>query len=490
MAKHWNRWTLGRKGAVLVAAPAVFQIFFVLALIAIERGHDRERDAELLARDAVASAHRVQGLLVDSETALRGYALTNDRSFAEPYEKAIAVLGSEQERLQSLASRERLPFPDLETPAAAVTAYHRRNVEMLDRGQRDLVVQSIARHEGKQRMDTYRSAIARFLALERAEEMERRRRVVAARRRIHVALATASAVQLTLAASLAFFFTTNISGRIEHVLQNMERLARGETLRQGVGGADEIARLDEQFHAMAAALDRGRAELQTANAGLESFSYSVSHDLRAPIRAIDGYARILQEDYGKALEGEGARYLGVIRSESHRMAMLIDDLLAFARLGRQALTPVPIDVRQLAIDAMHEVRNGIEVSFKANDAPPALADRATLKQVLINLLSNATKYSKRGDPACIEFGGRSDGSRNVYWVRDNGIGFDMQYASKLFGVFQRLHADPAIEGTGVGLAIVHRIVARHGGEVWAEGKEGHGATFFFSLPSVSEAQHG
>ena len=172
------------------------------------------------------------------------------------------------------------------------------------------------------------------------------------------------------------------------------------------------------------------------------------------------------------------------------MAMLIDDLLTFSRLGRQALTLAPVDVRQLAIDTMRDVRSDRELRFTAADAPPALADRTTLRQVMLNLLGNAAKYAKREAPAHIEFGGRAENGQNVYWVRDEGIGFDMRYAPKLFGVFQRLHADATIEGTGVGLAIVERIVSRHGGTVWAKGEEGKGGTFFFTLRSVSEANDG
>jgi signal transduction histidine kinase len=486
VAKHWNRWTLARKGALLVAGPALFQILFLAALWWIEKQHDRERQAELRAKDAVSTAHRILGLHVDGETALRGYALTNDRRFAEPYDRATTELDTEQAHLRSFAAHDHLALADIESLGAAVAEYHRHNHALLDQGRREEVIATIARGEGRRRMDAYRDAIARFLAVEHAQEIDRGKAAVSARHRVNLAIAAASAAQLVFAASVAFFFTKNIAGRLHAVLENMDRLERGETLHAGVGGADEIAGVERRFHEMAAAIERGRTELQTANAGLESFSYSVSHDLRAPIRAIDGYAQILEEDYAAALDGEGKRYLDVIRSESRRMAALIDDLLAFARFGRQALKCEPVDIRQLAIDTMRDVRADRDLAFTADDAPPALADRATLRQVLINLLSNAAKYSKPDRRAEIEFGGRKNGGNNVYWVRDNGIGFDMQYARKLFGVFQRLHTDSSIEGTGVGLAIVQRIVARHGGEVWAESEEGKGATFFFSLPAVTE----
>jgi PAS domain S-box-containing protein len=242
----------------------------------------------------------------------------------------------------------------------------------------------------------------------------------------------------------------------------------------------------KRFHQ---ALGERNTALQAANRDLESFSYTVSHDLRAPLRAVDGYARILEEEYAGALDEEGLRLLSVVRSEARRMGMLIDDLLAFSRFGRQSLTVSQIDLRQLGEEIMREVRtrnSDRTIDFVCADLPPALADRATLRQVLVNLLTNATKYAKPEGDIRIELGGQRDEAHNIYWVRDNGIGFDMRYAEKIFGVFQRLHNDQQFEGTGVGLAIVERIITRHGGRVWAESEPGKGATFFFSLPAADD----
>jgi two-component system sensor kinase len=229
--------------------------------------------------------------------------------------------------------------------------------------------------------------------------------------------------------------------------------------------------------------------LQAANRDLESFSYTVSHDLRAPLRAVDGYARILEEDYAGALDAEGLRLLSVVRSEARRMGTLIDDLLAFSRFGRQSLASSPIDLRPLGEEIMRDVRSrkaDRTIDFVCADLPPALADQTTLRQVLVNLLTNAVKYAKPEGDIRIELGGQRDEVHNIYWVRDNGIGFDMRYAEKIFGVFQRLHNDQQFEGTGVGLAIVERIITRHGGRVWAESEPGKGATFFFSLPAADD----
>jgi len=227
------------------------------------------------------------------------------------------------------------------------------------------------------------------------------------------------------------------------------------------------------------------SELQAANRELESFSYSVSHDLRVPLRAIDGYSQMLEEDYARALDDEGRRLLGVIRENSQRMGALIDDLLAFSRLGRKPITASGIDMNSLVAEVLRELRpaaatNGLKTTIA--DLPPASGDRTLLKQVWVNLLSNAIKFSGRNAQPVIEVDGNSNGTENVYRVRDNGAGFDMQYYGKLFGVFQRLHGQDEYPGTGVGLAIVQRVVARHGGRVWAEGKINAGATFYFALP--------
>jgi signal transduction histidine kinase len=226
-------------------------------------------------------------------------------------------------------------------------------------------------------------------------------------------------------------------------------------------------------------------ELMAANRELDTFSYSVSHDLRAPARAINGYAQMLQEDYAERLDGEGRRLLGVIRASSLRMGQLIDDLLTFSRLGRQAPAKRPVDMAALAREVVREVAGDASAAIEVGSLPPAEVDSSLLRQVWINLVGNALKYSsKRADPR-IEIGGEEGPGENLYWVRDNGAGFDMRYADKLFGVFQRLHRADEFPGTGVGLAIVQRVVARHGGRVWAEGRPGEGACFHFSLPRVS-----
>jgi len=231
------------------------------------------------------------------------------------------------------------------------------------------------------------------------------------------------------------------------------------------------------------------AQLEAANKELESFSYSVSHDLRAPLRAVEGYARMLEEDHGERLGEDGKRMLGVVCSEAQRMGRLIDDLLTFSRLGRRELQKRETDVTRLAREVVAELRSaemGREIVLRLADLPVAEADPALIRQVLMNVLGNAFKFTRGRERAEIAMSGAIEGTDCVYTVTDNGAGFDMKYAGKLFGVFQRLHGEEEFEGTGVGLALVQRIVNRHGGRVWAEGTVGRGASIHFSLPHRAE----
>jgi len=250
------------------------------------------------------------------------------------------------------------------------------------------------------------------------------------------------------------------------------------------------------------------AQLEAANDELEAFTYSVSHDLRAPLRAMDGFSRILLEQYAATLDPEGMRYLNIVRDNTKQMGQLVDDLLAFSRLGRQSLNKEAVSPRGIVNQALEELRaeqSGRQVEFIINELPECQADPVLLKQVFVNLLSNALKFTRSRDVAKIEVGwlphptprsdgqpspfsqyrekgeGKEVGVEGVYFVRDNGVGFDMVYADKLFGVFQRLHRADEYEGTGVGLAIVQRIIHRHGGRVWAEAEVDKGATFYFTI---------
>jgi light-regulated signal transduction histidine kinase (bacteriophytochrome) len=225
-------------------------------------------------------------------------------------------------------------------------------------------------------------------------------------------------------------------------------------------------------------------QLQAANKELEAFSYSVSHDLRTPLRAVSGFSQAVIEDFGPLLPDEGRRQLQRISAAAERMGALIDALLAFSRLGRDELTLRPVDTARLVRDALEELDlagSSARLEIRIGELPSCMGDEALLKQVWLNLLDNARKYSHKRDRALIEIGSERRDASLVYHVRDNGTGFDMLYAGKLFGVFQRLHRPEDYAGTGVGLATVQRIVQRHGGRVWAEAEPDRGASFYFSV---------
>ena len=230
------------------------------------------------------------------------------------------------------------------------------------------------------------------------------------------------------------------------------------------------------------------AELVAANKELESFAYSVSHDLRAPLRHLIGYSELLQKQASNSLDDKSRRYMQTILEAGKRMGNLIDDLLAFSRIGRTETRTTAVDLQQLVAEVVSEIgaqTKGQDISWKIGSLPVCDGDRSLLKLVLVNLLSNAVKFSGTRSPAKIEIGSvDGSGDKSEIFVSDNGVGFDMQYVDKLFGVFQRLHRADEFEGTGIGLATVQRIVHRHGGTVRAEGTPNQGATFYFSLPKT------
>jgi light-regulated signal transduction histidine kinase (bacteriophytochrome) len=246
----------------------------------------------------------------------------------------------------------------------------------------------------------------------------------------------------------------------------------------------------EDLNSMTKELQQERIKLQASNQELEAFTYSVSHDLRAPLRAVDGFSKFLEEDYQDALDAEAKRYLKVIRNASHKMDKLITDLLELSRISRDKLSMQPIDFKKLIDECYHEIASPQELkqfNLIVKPLPQTYCDGRLMKQVWQNLLGNALKYSSNSLIKQIEIGARILPEEIIFYIKDQGAGFDEAYKDKLFGVFQRLHTEEDYPGTGVGLAIVHKIIKRHSGKIWAESKE-QGATFYFSLPQEKKTK--
>jgi signal transduction histidine kinase len=249
----------------------------------------------------------------------------------------------------------------------------------------------------------------------------------------------------------------------------------------------EHSRFLKEVQTQSRALEHNAAEIRALNDEVASFAYSVSHDLRAPLRAIDGFSQILLEDKGPALGDDGRQHLERVRAAATRMESMIDDMLLLSRLTHDEMNPRSVDLTTLARAAVDELRArepDRKVEFESNGALPAQGDEPLIRIALTNLLANSWKFTRDRKPAHISFGGETRDGKAVFFVKDDGVGFDMRYAQRLFGAFQRLHKPSEFEGSGVGLATVQRIVHRHGGRVWAESELGKGTTFYFTLPAA------
>ncbi len=254
---------------------------------------------------------------------------------------------------------------------------------------------------------------------------------------------------------------------------------------------NKVAKVNQELETVNKELERRSGELEVMNKELEAFTYSVSHDLRAPLRHVDGFSRLLLEEYGEKLGPEGKRMLERVRQGTQNMGQLVDDLLNLSRVSRREVNPVVTSLNSILEEVLTELKptcQGRQVEFRAGPLPFAQCDPGLIRQVFTNLLSNAIKFTRPRESAVIEVGQTLQDGHDVLYVRDNGAGFSMKYADKLFGVFQRLHRAEDFEGTGVGLVTVQRIIQKHGGRIWAEAEIDKGATFYFTLEGMEDVQ--
>ncbi|HSL06125.1 MAG TPA: ATP-binding protein [Nitrospiraceae bacterium] len=449
---HWSieRRVLAGFGLVFAGIVVISAISYRNTTVLIENGRLDTKSHEL-----VQLLGSVEDALSAAESSHRRYLVTGDESYLTSYRTVVERMpeyrrylrgltnegGQQQDRVATL---EQLIARQLEAGAGAIAQRKKHGYE----GVRHLALSGTAKNEidGIHRLMT---------ELDTVEQRALQARVVqsAVSTKNTIALLGLGAfLQLVLLASVYFLIHHDVTER-RRVAKELQ--SRGELL-------------------------------QAANKELEAFSYSVSHDLRAPLRHIDGYAALLSKAAGEALSGNARRYLQTISDSAKQMGQLIDDLLVFSRMGRQDMLHTTVNLDQLIKTVLHDLRldlQGRTISWTMHPLPHVSGDPAMLRQVFVNLVANALKFTATRPEAKIEIGVAKQSPNEVeIFVRDNGAGFDMQYVDKLFGVFQRLHRNDEFEGTGIGLANVRRIVHRHGGRTWAEGAVDQGASFYFSLP--------
>src|SRR5438552_7284763 len=498
--RRWRNLPLRYKGLAVIAIPVVCVLLEVAWLAHLHQAEEASASWTLHTQRVQLEADRLLAALVDVETGDRGYAITGDPIFLEPYRRAVPIVAATIKNLRQLTAdnpgqQQRLQEMDqlaqrkLQIAAVVIAGTRARF------SQQPIPPQLPAVVEGKQVMDAERQQLTEFMTTENDLLAVRSTVLQQQWRRSTWVLWGSTLISIIGGVLAVLLFSHSIAGRLVEIAARGARFAAGLPAEAPPAGRDEISHLEHQLHnayELVAArtgelqlteisLRQRNAELAVSNGELEAFSYSVSHDLRAPLRHIDGYSKILMEDFGPRLEPEAQRLLGVIREATGQMSQLIDALLRFARLGRGGMRRSVTDLSALAkqeVAKLEPENKNRQIEWRVGALGSADCDAELMRQVFANLLTNAIKYSRGQPRSVIEIGRQTDG---VFFVRDNGVGFDMKYADKLFGLFQRLHRQQEFEGIGLGLAAAARIVRRHGGRIWAKAAPGSGATFFFSL---------
>ncbi len=451
---------------------AVLSVMLALSLLSI-RVQSSLSNSVLESREIESTAQNILLNFLNMETGLRGYIASRDPVFLEPYWPGEQMIRQALLKLETLSHNDAQHVKNIGELRILLGQWMnysegvRKKIETAPVYSRPPA--AFTNHEGRKIMDQIRKSVEEIASHESSLYAVRSSQV---NESVRISIYSIFALGLILGAFVVFHLIKEILRLGKDFTKNLEETALAKQALETVNAGLEET-IQTRTH-----------ELRSANAELEAFCYSVSHDLRAPLRGIDGFSEALQEEYGKVLPEQGNVYLGHVRSGVQKMGRLIDDLLALSRLSRTETSFEEFDLAGLASEIEGDLQNqnpNRVVEF--NSTPHALvrADKGLMRSVLTNLLSNAWKFTEKVPSAQIAFGITERHGKKVFFVKDNGAGFDMSHYGKLFGAFQRLHSAKEFPGTGVGLATVKRIIRRHGGEVWAESQVGMGATFFFSL---------
>jgi len=443
--------------------------------------------------------------ILNIETGSRGYIITGNNFFLEPFNNAITTINRHLSELAILTKdnpHQQLRINSLKKVVEERLVFTKYSIEVRKLNGLEGTEKIIANEKGKILTDKIRNIISDINSEELRLLKQRKQGVEKDIQYFTLVFIALLAVVIIVLITVYVLITTNLKvlKKTEETLYQLNKKLvfqyeeKEKRAAELVIANEELVFQSEEKEKRAAELiitnkelKKTGEELLAVNKELETFTYSVSHDLRAPLRAINGYATILKEDYAEKLDADGVIAIHAIQKNSKKMGELIDDLLAFSRLGRKAVPTSEINMTSLVNSVRQElmIGNSNEIEFKIPELLPAMGQKELIKQVWVNLISNAIKFSKNKSKIRIEIGSYYQNNFVVYSIKDNGAGFDMQYYDKLFGVFQRLHSQEEFEGTGIGLSIVQKIVQRHNGTIWAESKLNEGSCFYFSLPIIN-----
>jgi signal transduction histidine kinase len=464
--------------AVLFAAIAVVVLNTVFAVRSLGALDSSQRWVEHTWQ-VINQVERIMSSAKDAETGSRGYLITGDADYLAPYNAGVRDLSGELDAFGRLTEDNPTQVRELSEMRAVITerlALLKQGIDERESGDTDSVHALVLSGTGKAQMDHLREIADRMEAEEHRLLDERIASERAASRRARATLFLASGLDLLLIVLMFRYFSRERTLRLqtEETAANLA-VARVEIERN----AEEVRQLNVTLEER---VRQRTAELEATNRELEAFSYSVSHDLRAPLRTIDGFSLALEEDYTDAVDATGRDYILRVRTGVQRMGQLIDSLLQLSRITRAEITREPVDLSALAESVAANLRDetpGRELNITIEPGLKVDADAKLLRVALENLLGNAVKFTSKIDQPAIHLGW--DNESHAFFVRDNGAGFDMYYADKLFNAFNRLHGDKDFKGSGIGLATVARVIRRHNGRIWVDAKVNHGATFFFTV---------